>query len=354
MLRSRYCLLLLSSIFLLSAGFTAVDYTGDNLLLLLGTNSTGKEFKAIKDFWLLDKNMQNEYGGIKLTLNSAKKVQSILIAGENFQQSGAKFTKCTSSLPYHILLSDDTATLNRKLSNGQKIIGRSAIKYYEGDVAVEVSYTDLKSGKISCIKFYNELKPSPVKIIVAEEKKEPTAQAKLQDKRNQLEQKVFATPQVKAEIRDASISAFKQALLDVFKSYKESNFYSIKNGLRSGGNFWKYQYTYSTKLKIPGEKFNMLYCFPFQNSPLDFVSVIKEADAYDASFLSSYKEWEKKLMKEFPESESWKASCIANKESKTLSDLEFSNDKYGSVVLDYSKSPKGRHILYLRFPLYSN
>ncbi len=146
---------------------------------------------------------------------------------------------------------------------------------------------------------------------------------------------------------------FKKALMNVFIAYKESNFYSIKSSPRTYNNFWNYQYTYATKLKIPGEKFNMLYSFPFIGSPLDFVSVIKEADAYDASFATTYKDFEKKLMQSFPASEGWVSSCIPNKESKTLSDLEFNHDSYGSVVLDYSRNPKGRHILYLRFLLYS-
>jgi len=141
--------------------------------------------------------------------------------------------------------------------------------------------------------------------------------------------------------------------MNVFASYKESNFYSIKSNERGTRNFWNYQYTYATKLKIPGEKFNMLYSFPFPTSSLDFVSVIKEADAYDVSFNTTYKDFEKKLMQSFPASEGWTASCIPNKESKTLSDLEFTNDQYGSVILDYSKNPKGKHILYIRFLLYS-
>ena len=145
---------------------------------------------------------------------------------------------------------------------------------------------------------------------------------------------------------------FKKAILDVFNSFKESNFYSIKGNFLERKNFWNYQFTYSTKIKIPGEKFNMLYSFPFSNSPLDFVSVLKESDAYDNSFVTLYHSFEKKLLETFPANEGWAASCIPNKESKTLSDLELRNDKYGGVVLDFSKNPKGRYILYLRFLLY--
>ena len=340
---------------LLTTSFATIDYTGDNLLLLLATSTTSKEFKTIKEFWLLDKNLQNEYGGIKLSANSITgKIESVLITGENFQLSGTKFLKCSSPLPFNILLSDDTTALRIKLGDAQKLIGRNIMKYYVGDVAIEISFSDLKSGKISSVKFHKEAKPIPQPILITRPTNNSIVKTKLEEKRRVLEQKTFIPNEVKAEKDELVSSTFKKALLNVFKSYKESNFNSIKNGLRNSNNFWNYQFTYSTKLKIPGEKFNMLYSFPFTTSPLDFVSVIKEADSYDASFLSTYKDFEKKLMQNFPDSEGWTSACIPNKESKALSDLEFSNDKYGAIILDYSKNPKGKHILYLRFLLYSN
>ncbi|HLP50110.1 MAG TPA: hypothetical protein VK154_04455 [Chitinophagales bacterium] len=339
---------------LLLASFMPLDYTGNNLLLLLNADASAKDFKPVKEFWLLDKNLQNPYGGIKLSLNSMTgKVQSILIAGEECKPGGVPFFKCTSPLPFNLSLNDDTAALRTKLGEGIKLMGRNTMKFYMDDVAVEVSYTDLKSGKVQAIKFYNEVKPLPAKVV--EIAKAPTAKDKLDDKRKELENTTFvsSTPAV-VKTETAPPGNFKKAVLNVFASYKESSFYSIKDEQRSYGNFWNYQYTYSTKLKIPGEKFNMLYSFPFPTSQLDFVSVIKEGDAYDASFQNIYKDFEKKLMQNFPQSEGWVSACKPNKESKTLSDLEFSNDRYGSIILDYSKSPKGRHILYLRFLLYSN
>ena len=153
---------------------------------------------------------------------------------------------------------------------------------------------------------------------------------------------------------EAAVSDFKRSILNVFTAYQQSDFYSVKGNTRKENNFWNYQHTYYTKLKIPGEKFNMLYSFPFVTSPLDFVSIIKESDEFDSSFQSVYKTYEKKLLESFPASEGWTSSCIPNKESKNFSDLVFINDKYGSVILDYSRNPKGKHIIYLRFLLYSN
>lgn len=325
MLQLKQWLPVLFFALIFSTQLKAVDYTGENLLSVIGMNPSAIEFKPIKEFWLLDKNLENEYGGIKFFVNPVSgKVESIVIAGEGFLSNGKKFLKCSSPLPYNLLLSDDTATLRSKLGDGEKVMGKNALRFYVATNAIEVSYSNSKDGKIYSIKFYNGVKPA---VVVGQATNNSNAvKTKFDNKRKQLEA----------------------------KAYRESNFFSIKNGLRSSSNFWKYHYTYSTKLKIPGEKYNLLYSFPFQNSPLDFVSVIKEADSYDASFLSTYKDLEKKLMREFPDTEGWMASCIPNKESKALSDLEFTNDRYGSIVLDYSKNPNGKHILYLRFLLYSN
>lgn len=345
----------LAGLFLSLSASNPLDYTGNNLLLLLGADPTTKDFKQVKEFWLLDKSLQNELGGLKLNVNSVTgKIQSILIAGNNFETNGVKYLAYSSPLPFNIQLDDDTAILSSKLGYGTKLLGRNTMKYYSGDFAIEVTYPDLKSNKISFIKFYNETKPV-VKALPAEEQKAITNKDKFQQRRNMLEDKTFISEAVPSPTLEETIeSPLKKAVMDVFTAYKESKFFTIKKDLRNNNNFWNYNYTYTTTVKIPGEKFNMLYSFPFVNSPLDFVSVLRESDAVDASFQGTYKDFEKKLMQNFPSSEGWVASCKPNKESKTLSDLEFTNDKYGSVILDYSKNPKGRHILYLRFLLFSD
>lgn len=351
----KFVTVVLAVLFLSLSASNPLDYTGNNLLLLLGADPATKDFKQVKEFWLLDKNLQNELGGLKLYVNSVTgKIQSILIAGYNFEMNGVKYLAYSSPLPFNLQLNDDTATLSSKLGYGTKLLGRNTIKYYSGDFAIEVTYPNLKSNKIASIKFYNEPKPI-VKTPPIEEKKTTTSKDKFQQKRNQLEDKTFVSEVAIQPVIEKTIeSPLKKAVMDVFTAYKESKFFTIKQGLRNNNNFWNYHYTYTTTVKIPGEKFNMLYSFPFINSPLDFVSVLRESDAVDASFHGTYKDFEKKLMQSFPSSEGWVASCKPNKESKTLSDLEFTNDKYGSVILDYSKNPKGRHILYLRFLLFSD
>jgi len=335
-------------ILLLFSSFTALDYTAENLLPIIGMSVSSEEFKAVKDFWLLDKNMESNYGGIKFIVNSSTgKVQSVLVAGENFQLKATKFFKCSSPLPFAITINDDVATLKSKLGEPENIAGKNTVKFYRDGFVVEVLFNG--SAKVSSIKFYKGIKPAPVvvsKPVVV--KTAPAVAAK-----PTIETKTIASKAVNETKTEPVVSSFKKAVMNVFAAYKESNFNSIKSNSRNARNFWNYEYTYSTNLKIPGEKFNMLYSFPFTTSPLDFVSVIKEADAYDGSFQTTYKQFEKQLLQSFTAGEGWTASCIPNKESKTLSDLEFTNERYGSVILDYCKSPKGKHILYLRFLLYS-
>ncbi len=351
----KYVPALLPVLLLLLSASTKLDYTGNNLLLLLGADPLAKDFKPVKEFWLLDKNLQNESGGLKLNVNSVSgKIQSILVAGYNFELNGVKYLTYSSPLPFNMQLTDDTATLTTKLGAGLKMLGRSTMKYYSGDFAIEVSYADLKSNRITSVKYYYENRPI-AKTPVVEEKKTTTSKDKFQQKRNVLEDVAFASaPAAPVVTESVTTSTFKKSLLDVFAAYRDSKFTAIKNELRGSNNFWNYSYTYTTTVKIPGEKFNMLYSFPFVTSPLDFVSVLKESDAVDASFQNTYKDFEKNLMQNFPASEGWVSSCKPNKESKTLSDLEFTNDKYGSIILDYSKNPKGRNILYLRFLLFSD
>jgi hypothetical protein len=97
----------------------------------------------------------------------------------------------------------------------------------------------------------------------------------------------------------------------------------------------------------------MVYSFPFAYSQLDFVSVLEETDKYDKNFEATYKKFEKRLTESLKANEGWSGRCLPNVDRSPISDVEFRHPTLGSVVLDYSKTPKGRHILYLRFLPYS-
>ena len=230
------------------------------------------------------------------------------------------------------------------------------MRYYTGKVAIEASYTNLKNGKISFLKFITNARP-PTVMIASVPASAPAPKQNIADRHRQVEQAIFLAGGTSEKTKEKSAapgSPFKKAMLDVFKASRESSFDIIKDGDRKDGNFWNYKYTYNTKLKIPGEKYNMLYSFPFVTSQLDFVVVLKESDSFEKSLESMYHTFEKQLTESFPASEGWVATCLPGKDKSHLPDLEFRNDKYGAIILDHTQNPKGRHVLYLRFLLFSD
>ncbi|MFN8322825.1 MAG: hypothetical protein U0T74_09225 [Chitinophagales bacterium] len=317
-------------------------------------STTSENFLPIKEFWLLDKNFENKYGGVKFGVNSSTgRVESILIAGENYKSKSELFYKYSSATPFGISLADQASQFQIKFSDGIIVKGQNIIRYYYQHLVMDVTFSKLPDGKIVSIRFSKGEKPEPVK--KAANPIVPSVKAdSLVVKAKGIVQDSKADKCDKPKDVTNEESSFREALLEVFTSYRESSFYSIKQKSRSAGNFWNYKYTYSTNIKIPGEKYNMLYSYPFVSSDLDFVSVLKETESVDGAFIKTYKEFEKKLADCLSSNDGWIASCIKNSESKNLSDLEFRNDKYGSVILDYSKNPNGKHILYLRYLLFAN
>ena len=334
-----------------SQNIFAFDYEENNLLLVLSESKNSQQFKAFSDFWQLDTRHENKFKGIKLNVNQGTgKVESILLTGKNTEEQGIKFSKCTSKLPFGLSMDDDSVTLFGKLGDGQ-FKSTNVLRFYQQGIVIEAAY---KGGEMAFMKFYKK-----------EEKNTSVAQARIAVKPEQgqksslnektrAEQAAFAARAAKIKSKPAVAgSPFKNAVMDVFKTSKESGFWKVKGDQRKGSNFWNYKFAYNTKLKIPGEKYNILYSFPFSYSTLDFVSVIKESDAQDQSFEVAYHLIEKQLLESFPASEGWVGACIPNTDGSKLSDIEIMNDRYGSVILDSAKNPKGRYVLYLRFLLFS-
>ena len=68
--------------FLLCHSVWAVNYDGNNLLLILGQSTSSPNYKDFKTFWSLDKEGQNPAEGIKVYINPfTDKVESIIITG---------------------------------------------------------------------------------------------------------------------------------------------------------------------------------------------------------------------------------------------------------------------------------
>ena len=324
-----------------------MEYSGNSLLGILGKDRSSREFQEFRQSWNLNAKDENNIRGIKVFVNpGTSKVESILFAGDNYTLNNDRFTKYSSQLPFGVSLTDNPFALSTKLGAPVKLAEKNELHFSHQDVAVEVAYNGENSSRIYSVKYYNEsgIAVTP-KVTDGGIKSQPIQMAS-------IGKPIHAAEAVPAA--NDKIAIFKKAIMDVFKAYRESAFFKIKGQSRAEKNFWNYKYTYSSNLKIPGEKFSMLYSYPFASSDLDYVSVIKEADNFDKSFETTYHEFEKRLQECFPAKDGWIASCIPNKESKTLSDLELRNDRYGAIVLDYCRNPKGKHILYMRFLLFSN
>lgn len=325
---------------------------GNSVLYILGKDKNSSEFQSFKETWGLNQKYESSIRGIKVFVNEGSaKVNGILFAGENFKLNDSKFVPYSSSLPFNISLKDNPSALMSKLGAADRVDGNTW-RFNRMSVNIEVDYASNDNHVITSVKCYS----GPVVISA-------TPTPRMKDQPILMASMGKATPEIKKavpstmEMEKASMNlgSFKAAIMDVFKAYRESNFYNIKGRQRGEKNFFNYKYTYNSKLKIPGEQFSMLYSFPFSNSNLDYISILKESESCDKSFEATYHDFEKKLMETFPTKDGWVASCIANKESKSMSDLQFRNDRYGAVVLDYCRNPKtGKHILYMRFLLFSN
>ena len=348
------CLLALFCTYSFASG-VITPYDGNNMLNVLGQSINSPVFKEFKAYWLLDPSFENRNLGIKVTINPlSDKAESITIVSDNPDLSDTKFKRCTAKLPLDLTLDDDTLKLYDKLGKGEKLLGRNTLRYYNGNLSIEATYTNLKNGKITFLKYSTDVSHP---LVLGD----TTVITRINrvDKRNQLEKEAFFKKNpdnIKAKEQEDTgyNSPLQKAIIAVFKASKYSSFESIKTETRTETNFWNYHYTYNTKLKIPGEKYNMLYSFPFATSQLDFVVVLKESDNFDKSFNLLYHDFEKQLMAAFQPNRGWTATCLPGKDTSQLPDLEFRNDKYGAIILDHSKNPAGRHILYLRFLLFSD
>ncbi len=324
------------------------SYEGADMLSILGSNKESPLFKDFRNFWLLDKKNENTSRGIKLIMNEKTgAVESLLLIGTDTILFGRKFSKCPVQLPFGISFNDDSLSLRAKLGEAT-LSGMNDYKFDKENVSVEATYSGFETNKIVLLKF--SAVPKTELSISGDQAKGTYVST------GQLSGASFVTGLgKKADTRiKTQETDFKKAILSVFNAWQTSGFSDIKSTVRTDKNFWNYKFTYSTTIKIPGEKYNMLYNFPFPTSQTDFVAVIKESDTYDKSFEKDYEIFEKELLDNFPPSEGWVSSCLANPDEKKLSNIEVRNDKYGAVILDYTKNPKGRHVLYLRFLLFSS
>ena len=368
MFRSIILLLLVSlSARTLSAG----EYVGNKVLEILGEEKNGEAFKKFKSQFILDKGLKNQEFGIKLTAthDSASLITAITIISGGYEINDIKYKQFEGALPFNISFNDDIASLQDKFGNIKSADDDVRAKFKKDGITINVYFKSAAKKKIAYIKFTQNigmagayrLDGNHEKPVLLAEASPPVASIK------ETKTVIVVKPANKdmtalpgaASFGKSSPSAARKSedpfyigIMNVIESGEEEMFKDIKKGATPKTNFWNYKYTYSTSVTIPGEKYNMLYSFPFQSSQLDFVSVLEETDAASSAIDAKYIEVEAKLKAYFKPSEGWTYQYTVNQEDpKGIKDLELKNSKLGSIVLDHSINPYGKHVLYLRFLL---
>jgi hypothetical protein len=365
-------LLLLSSVRSAIGG----DYFGNRILEILGEEKNGEAVSQFTAQFSLDRALRNSAMGIRLTTDhdSVSVVNSIVIANANLELNDYKYKQFAGVLPYNISLNDDAEALTQKLG-ACKTAQELKMKFKKDGITINVFFKTSAKKKISYIKFTQNIgmfgpyridgrHEMPVMIVSTSEAVAIPARdaahtatgTKYAEKSNN--RSMAALPSAAEFGKSTSTTVrtsqdpFYAAIMNVIESGEEEMFKDIKQSAMPKTNFWNYKYTFSTNVSIPGEKYNMLYSFPFQSSQLDFVSVLDESDGDSPAMKDKYTEMEAKLKSYFKSSEGWTYHYTVNAEDpKGIKDLELKNSKLGSIVLDYSINPYGKHVLYLRFLL---
>jgi hypothetical protein len=363
----------------LSVPVLAGDFVGNKMLEILGEDKNGEAFKKFKTQYILDKALKNPELGIKLTAahDSISVITSVTIFASGTEMNDIKYKQFDGALPFDIAFNDDEASLSEKLGIGKGSSEDSKLKFKKDGITINIFFKSAAKKKISYIKFSQVLgmvepyrmggnhEVPVVKTPPLEASVKPSipVKAKTSAKPEVTPNKTVPELPSGAEFgkvnnngKKASKSEFYNAVMSVIESGEEEMFKDIKKAALKKGNFWNYKYTYATGVSIPGEKYNMIYSFPFQSSQLDFVSVLEEADGSNIlPIQSKYAEVEAKLKEDFKLQEGWSYHYTANQEDpKGLKDFEVKNSKLGSIVLDYSTNPSGKHVLYMRFLLQYN
>lgn len=366
---------IIASIFY-STFINAQSYQGDGLLTILGQIKDSSEvYKAFAREWAMGRKTSLPEKGFKLSRNyETQRITALFFTSKGYEIGDTKFGKFEGKMPFGLSMDDDINTLLAKLGTPKKG-GEDYAKFSKNGLVILAKFRNKAKTKLEHIKIslaFGQLTYSPDFVEEEEgdeaEATSPTVVAATPAKntsevRVSNKDKVVLTETMPAEFSSVSTrmntaaiankSVFYKAIMRAMKSGSESYFETIKSTtINPVINFWDYKYTHATTLKIPEEKYNFIYSFPFATSQRDFVSVLNEG-IYDASFKAIYDKMLAQLKSDFPTNEGWKMSFPKDESSNfILKDVEFQNERYGSIILDYHKRPNNQSVLYLRFILY--
>jgi hypothetical protein len=359
---------------------SAGEYFGNRVLEILGEGKTSSAFQKFRTEFILDKALRNPEFGIKVTAShdSASIILAMSVMSNGYEMNDIKYKEYKGAMPFDINFSDDQESLTRKLGPGKGGQEDSKLKFKKDGITIMVFFKNSSRKKISYIRFSQNIgmqgayrlegdHNAPVMLASTSTPYIEPAKVSKIDAARSTATAIPVKPSAKntnslpvpasfgkstTAVDRSSDDPFYNAIMSVIESGEEEMFKDIKKETAPKPNFWNYKYTYSTSVSIPGEKYNMLYSFPFQSSQLDFVSVLEETDGANPAIDAKYAEVEAKLKQYFKQSEGWSYHYTVNTEDpKGIKDLELKNSRLGSIVLDYSINPYGKHVLYLRFLL---
>ncbi|MCW3125206.1 MAG: hypothetical protein JWO03_864 [Bacteroidetes bacterium] len=369
----------------------AGEYSGNKLLEILGEDRNGPACSLVKTDYLLDKSLKNPELGIKLTVahDSVSVITAITLTGGGHEINDIKYKEFTRALPFNISFDDGEEALIQKLGEA-KSNSEDKMKFKKDGITINVYFKNPTKKKIAFIKFTQNIgmvgpyradgnHEAPVAAAPAAAAKPSTAATAAASRDSKIAAAKAATSSASTKSAPATSKTVSslplpatfgksktstdvsnkgklyKAIISVIESGEEEMFKDIKKTPSTRSNFWNYKYTYSTSVAIPGEKYNMLYSFPFQKSQLDFVSVLEETEGASPTIGAKYIEVETALKHDFPNSEGWSYHYVVNPEDpKGPKDFELKSAKLGSIILDHSINPYGKHVLYLRFLLQYN
>ena len=371
------------SLFLLFFSFSsfafAQKFQGDALLSILGQQKDSSEtYKAFAREWGLGRKTAMPEKGIKVNKNSETgRIIAISFAGKGYEVGDVKFNKFEGQMPFGLSMNDDYTTLRNKLGVPKKD-AETFSKFAKSGLSIIATFSNKSKTKLQVVKIslgfgvleYNpnadentdvatEAPAEPIKEVnqlVTKEKKVEPSSSKEKITINETMPADFSSSKPAPRNTNASLAKkteFYKRVMEVMEAGSESYFESIQEPSETAvSNFWNYKYTHKSTLKIPGEKYNFIYRFPFATSQKDFVVVLKEGN-YDASFKQTYDEFLSKIKADFTPAEGWKyTNPLDENVNFPLKDFEAQNAKFGSIVLDYHQNPQGQSVLYLRFLLY--
>jgi hypothetical protein len=294
----------------------------EDLLKVLETPVATEAFMFFRAKNQLDNSLSNPRSGLKLyTDANHQKVKAVMFTNANQNINQKIFNRYNGTLPFNL-----------------------SFNYSFNDIRTKVEPTCISNAGFACFKRNNILvtidfaDPLKMDSILSISYRYDTIVATKQSV-NVVASDIYANTDTQ--------NTFKSSILGIFASAQN---YDLKNVLQYKWlreNIWNYTHTYRTTISVPGELYNFVYSFPFENSQRDFVCVLAETHHQIQPVYDRYADL---ILSSFPVSEGWEYSYHVNKEKPNAPrDLIMRHPKIGTFVLDYTMSPYGVEVVYLRF-----